>query len=128
MTIYSTEVLPFTTAISSPLRQQQAHPVRQMIFRLIPGVVILGFTLPGCVEKSVEPADVFGDVHRGETYSPPSQMIDDWYAVEAIDAQTFAIKEPKSSQYNTSYVIVGKISAVMFDAGSGERPTGSRSM
>nr|HMS86327.1 MBL fold metallo-hydrolase [Nitrospira sp.] len=53
---------------------------------------------------------------------------DDWYAVEAIDAQTFAINEPKSSQYNTSYLIIGETRALMFDAGSGERPVGSRSM
>ena len=49
-------------------------------------------------------------------------MIDDWYAVEAIDPQTFAINEPKSSQYNTSYLIIGNTRALMFDAGSGERP------
>lgn len=55
-------------------------------------------------------------------------MIDDWYAVEAIDAQTFAVNEPKSSQYNTSYLIVGDTRAIMFEAGSGERPPGSRSM
>lgn len=55
-------------------------------------------------------------------------MIDDWYAVEAIDAQTFAINEPKSSQYNTSYLLIGETRAIMFDAGSGERPAGSRSM
>jgi glyoxylase-like metal-dependent hydrolase (beta-lactamase superfamily II) len=55
-------------------------------------------------------------------------MIDEWYAVEAIDAQTFAINEPNSSQYNTSYLIVGDTGALMFDAGSGERPAGSRSM
>jgi len=76
----------------------------------------------------VEPADVFGDVHRGETYSPASHMIDDWYAVETIDAQTLAINEPKSSQYNTSYLLIGETRALMFDAGSGERPAGSRSM
>lgn len=55
-------------------------------------------------------------------------MIDDWYAVEAIDTQTFAINEPKSSQYNTSYLLVGETRALMFDAGSGERPAGFRSM
>jgi glyoxylase-like metal-dependent hydrolase (beta-lactamase superfamily II) len=84
--------------------------------------------LAGCLERIVEPADVFGDIHQGETYSPSSKMIDDWYAVETIDEQTFAINEPKSSQYNTSYLIVGKTGAIMFDAGSGERPVGSRSM
>jgi glyoxylase-like metal-dependent hydrolase (beta-lactamase superfamily II) len=76
----------------------------------------------------VEPADVFGDIHQGKTYSPASHMIDNWYAVEAIDPQTFAINEPKSSQYNTSYLIVGDARAAMFDAGSGERPAGTRSM
>ena len=84
--------------------------------------------LTGCVERIVESADVFGDVRQGETYSSASHMIDDWYAVEAIDAQTFAINEPKSSQYNTSYLLVGETRALMFDAGSGERPAGSRSM
>ncbi len=95
---------------------------------LVVALLIACFTLTGCFERIVEPADVFGDIHQGETYSPASQMIDDWYAVEAIDAQTFAINEPNSSQYNTSYLIVGDTRAVMFDAGSGERPAGSRSM
>lgn len=94
---------------------------------IIAGVMVcLG--LAGCYERMVEPADVFGDVHQGETHSPASHMIDDWYAVEAIDSQTFAINEPKSSQYNTSYLIVGDTRAIMFDAGSGERPAASRSM
>lgn len=102
----------------------------QAIYRLILTLVIVGSTLTGsgCVDRIVESADVFGDVHRGETYSPSSHMIDDWYAVEAIDAQTFAINEPKSSQYNTSYLLVGETRALMFDAGSGDQPAGSRSM
>jgi glyoxylase-like metal-dependent hydrolase (beta-lactamase superfamily II) len=91
-------------------------------------VAILCLGLSSCFEKVVEPEDVFGAIRRGETYSPASKMIDSWYAVEAIDAQTFAINEPKSSQYNTSYLIVGNERAVMFDAGSSERPVGSKSM
>ena len=89
---------------------------------------MVSFSLAGCYERIVESADVFGDIKQGTTYSPGSTMIDDWYAVEAIDAQTFAINEPKSSQYNTSYLLVGETRALMFDAGSGERPAGSRSM
>jgi len=85
-------------------------------------------SLAGCYERIVEPADVFGDIKQGQTYSPGSTMIDDWYAVEAIDPQTFAINEPKSSQYNTSYLLVGETRALMFDAGSGERPAGSQTM
>ena len=91
-------------------------------------LVSVSLSFPGCHERIVEPADVFGDITQGETYSSASTMIDDWYAVEAIDAQTFAINEPSSSQYNTSYLIVGDTRALMFDAGSGERPAGSRSM
>jgi glyoxylase-like metal-dependent hydrolase (beta-lactamase superfamily II) len=90
--------------------------------------VMASLGLFGCVERIVEPADVFGNVKQGETYAPSSIMIDDWYAVEEIDAQTFAINEPKSSQYNTSYLILGNTRAIMFDAGSGERPAGSLSM
>lgn len=86
------------------------------------------FGLTGCFQRIVEPVDVFGNVKQGELYSSASTMIDDWYAVEAIDTQTFAINEPKSSQYNTSYLIVGDARAIMFDAGSGERLPGSRSM
>lgn len=93
-------------------------------------MILIGMCLglTGCYERIVEPADVFGNIKQGETYSPASKMIDDWYAVQAIDAQTFAINEPHSSQYNTSYLIVGDTRAIMFDAGSGERPAGSRSM
>jgi glyoxylase-like metal-dependent hydrolase (beta-lactamase superfamily II) len=85
-------------------------------------------SLAGCFERIVEPADVFDNIKQGENYGPASKMIDDWYAVEQIDVQAFAINEPKSSQYNTSYLIVGDTRAIMFDAGSGERPIGSRSM
>lgn len=91
-------------------------------------LVSVCLSLAGCYERIVEPTDVFGDITRGETYSPASILIDDWYAVEAIDSGTFAINEPHSSQYNTSYLIVGETRALMFDAGSGERPAGSRSM
>lgn len=97
-------------------------------WRLIASVMVSLSLLTGCYERIVEPADVFGNVKQGATYSPASTMVDEWYAVEAIDAQTFAINEPKSSQYNTSYLIVGDTRAIMFDAGSGERPAGSRTM
>jgi glyoxylase-like metal-dependent hydrolase (beta-lactamase superfamily II) len=98
----------------------------KILMLIVAGIFCL--SLSACFERVVEPEDVFGAIRRGETYSPESKMIDSWYAVEAIDAQTFAINEPNSSQYNTSYLIIGNKQAVMFDAGSGERPAGSKSM
>lgn len=59
-------------------------------------LVSLCLSLTGCYERLVEPADVFGDIKQGETYSSASTMVDDWYAVEAIDPQTSAINEPRS--------------------------------
>jgi hypothetical protein len=97
-------------------------------WRLIASVIVPLSLLTGCYERIVEPADVFGEIAQGQTYSPASTMLDDWYAVEVIDTQTFAINEPTSSQYNTSYLVVGDTRAIMFDAGSGERPAGSRTM
>lgn len=89
-------------------------------------VAIVCLSLFGCFERVVEPEDVFGAIQHGDTYSPTSKMIDSWYVVETIDAQIFAINEPKSLQYNTSCLIVGDNQAVMFDAGSSERPAGSK--
>lgn len=71
---------------------------------------------------------VFGKVRTGELWSPQARYIDDWYAVEALDDSTFIIGEPKSSQYNVSYLIAGSLRALLVDTGSGERPAGTRSM
>jgi hypothetical protein len=35
-------------------------------------------------------------LNKGKPNSSASTMVDDWYAVEAIDPQTFAINEPRS--------------------------------
>ena len=57
----------------------------------------------------MEPADVFGNIKQGETYSPASKMIDDWYAVEAIDAQTFAVNEPYSAPVFRYYPTASRV-------------------
>jgi hydroxyacylglutathione hydrolase len=49
------------------------------------------------------------------------RWVDDYFIVQAIDANTFAIGEPRYHQQNFSYLIVGSVSALLFDAGPGVR-------
>lgn len=46
---------------------------------------------------------------------------DDYFTVQALDENTFAIGEPRYYQQNYSYLIVGTQRAVLFDAGPGHR-------
>jgi hydroxyacylglutathione hydrolase len=49
------------------------------------------------------------------------RWFDDYFVVETIDSNTFAIGEPRYYQGNYSYLIFGTRRAVLFDAGSGLR-------
>ncbi len=49
-----------------------------------------------------------------------SQWVDDYYTVGKLDEQTYAISEPKNNwYYNTSYLLLGKDKALLFDTGYG---------
>ena len=48
-------------------------------------------------------------------------MVDDYWAVQPIDASTTAIGEPRYYQQNYEYLIAGERRALLFDAGSGTR-------
>jgi hydroxyacylglutathione hydrolase len=48
-------------------------------------------------------------------------MADDYWAVQNIDANTYAVGEPRYYQANYAYLIVGERRALLFDAGSGTR-------
>jgi glyoxylase-like metal-dependent hydrolase (beta-lactamase superfamily II) len=49
------------------------------------------------------------------------RMIDDYWAVQQIDSDTYAIGEPRYYQSNYSYLILGQSRALLFDAGTGTR-------
>jgi hydroxyacylglutathione hydrolase len=49
------------------------------------------------------------------------RMVDDYWAVQNIDASTYALGEPRYYQANYAYLIVGGRRALLFDAGSGTR-------
>jgi hydroxyacylglutathione hydrolase len=49
------------------------------------------------------------------------RMVDDYWAVQNIDANTYALGEPRYYQANYAYLIVGARRALLFDAGSGTR-------
>ncbi len=50
-----------------------------------------------------------------------AKWIDNYYVVGKLDEQTYAISEPKNEwYYNTSYLILGKDKALLFDTGFGK--------
>ncbi len=55
-----------------------------------------------------------------EEPDPIEMVSSDWFEIASIADRTYALEEPKSSQYNVSYLILGDNQALMFDSGSGE--------
>ena len=74
--------------------------------------VVACVTLGGCSET--------GPTQRPNAWAG-ARWFDDWFVVEAIDEQTFAIGEPLYDQLNVNYLIVGERRAILFDSGPGER-------
>ena len=50
----------------------------------------------------------------------PVKITSDWFKVSYLGERVYSIEEPKSSQGNVSYLILGDDRALMFDTGCGE--------
>ncbi len=87
-------------------------------------VVLVGIALVFapylCAELSaaLEPHAI---IDQAKPHLREGHMVDDYWAVQDIDAHTHALGEPRYYQVNYAYLIVGERRALLFDAGSGTR-------
>jgi hydroxyacylglutathione hydrolase len=93
--------------------------------------VLAGLALAGLAAALLAPyleAEYLFDVHGGHPQVLPmprgavtGRWFDDYFVVQQLDADTYAIGEPRYYQGNYSYLILGSARAVLFDAGTGLR-------
>jgi glyoxylase-like metal-dependent hydrolase (beta-lactamase superfamily II) len=58
--------------------------------------------------------------HKDEQTYEPVKVHSEWFDVDYLGDRIYSIEEPKSSQGNVSYLILGDSRAIMFDTGCGE--------
>ena len=82
--------------------------INNLIFNLSLSLVLL----TACNSKN-------DSLAKEEPYTPIT-INSDWFDIVDINSKTYSIIEPKSSQHNVSYLLIGNSKAIMFDTGSGE--------
>jgi hydroxyacylglutathione hydrolase len=99
------------------LRKQK----RLWAFLLVASVVALAYFAP-YIDAEFE-FTVLGRVHPigPRPAVAAGRWVDDYFVVERLASDTFAIGEPRYYQGNYCYLIVGTIRALLFDAGTGTR-------
>lgn len=101
-----------------------AKGAQRLVWAVVVVVVLAGLALVFapylCAELSawLEPHTII-DPAKPELGA--GRMLDDYWAVQDIDAHTYALGEPRYYQVNYAYLIVGEQRALLFDAGSGTR-------
>lgn len=111
-----------------PAAPAKSRPIRRALAATAVFLLVLLFAASLLARMPFSNDQVFGNLRSGQLWSEKARYVDDWYAVEAIDDGSYIIAEPKSSQYNSSYLLIGGERALLIDAGSGERPANIRSM
>ena len=86
---------------------------------LVAGLVL--YFAPYTIPEITGPFSSYDIVDPVKPALGAGRMVDEYWAVQPIDANTAAIGEPRYYQQNYAYLIVGEHRALLFDAGSGTR-------
>ncbi len=92
-------------------------------------LVLMGLLAWAFAERRALVMHAFAAAGSGETppliaaqdEGPAVRWLDDYFTVERVAHDTFAIGEPRYAQQNYNYLIVGETQALLFDAGPGVR-------